>query len=233
MDNSRILIIEDDQRFGELQRDYLEQNGFNVVWLQDGREVEATIQSFQPNLIVLDLVLPGASGFDICRNIRPRYSGGILFLSASEDDIDHVACLEIGGDDFVNKPIRPRVLMARIQMLLRRNEACNIKQEPETLCLGKLSLKRKSREATLDSSHVRLTASEFNLLWTLAKHPDQVLERGYLFQELRGIEFNGVDRSVDTKIVSLRKKLSDTTGMPKRIITVRNKGYLLASDAWG
>lgn len=235
MAKTRILIVEDDVRLGELQRDYLEQNNFDVVWLADGLKAASTVCEYQPHVVVLDLKLPGLSGFDVCRRIRSAYSGIILFLSASEDDIDHVACLELGGDDFVNKPIRPRVLMARIQMLLRRQQQShNLKsiQEPDTLAFGKLSLKRKSRDASLDSNTIKLTASEFNLLWILARNPDEIMDRSYLFRELRGIEFDGVDRSVDTKIVSLRKKLLDAEDVPKRIITVRNKGYLLASDAW-
>lgn len=236
VERTRILIVEDDHRFGELQKDYLEHNGYEVQWVKDGLSIEEVICHFKPKLIILDLMLPGLSGFDICRKIRGCFSGIILFLSSSEDDIDHVACLEVGGDDFVNKPIRPRVLLARIQMLIRSREPrenTKITEEPEALCFGKLHLKRKSREVKLDANNVKLTASEFSLLWILARHPDQIMERSFLFQELRGIEFDGMDRSVDTKIVSLRKKLADTESIPKRIITVRNKGYLLSSDAWG
>lgn len=232
MDGIRVLLVEDDEHVGELQRDFLLQQGLAVLWLKDGLKIDEHLCEFRPHVIVLDLMLPGASGLDICRMIRSTYSGIILFLTSSDDDIDHVASLELGADDFVTKPIRPRVLLARIQMLVRRRQESQPVASSETLSYGMLKLKKISREAFVGDQAVRLSNSEFQLLWLLASHPDKVLERNFLFQQLRGIEFDGLDRSIDTKVVALRKKFFDVDDIPKKIITVRNRGYLFCSDAW-
>ncbi len=236
MSNTRVLLVEDDQRLGELQRDYLVQQGMEVSWLRDGYDVDLEIGRFKPDVVVLDLMLPGRSGLDVCKTIRNNFKGSILFLSASEDDIDHVACIEVGADDFVSKPIKPRVLLARIRMLLRSRSGGNAANSSgnidDQLNYGRLWLKKKTREVTFAENPIKLSASEFTLLWILASKPDQVLERSVLFKQLRGIEFDGVDRSVDTKIVSLRKKFGDSGDTPKKIVTIRNHGYMFCSDSW-
>lgn len=235
MGSERILLIEDDVRFGELQQDYLSQQGFSVQWKRHGRDVATDILHFAPALIVLDLGLPGISGLDICRNIRADYTGKILILTSSSDDFDHVACLELGADDFATKPINPRVLVARIRMLLRRgddSESPGNLDNVDCLRFGGLVLKCATQEVYLDGNRIRLSNSEFNLFWIMATHADEVMERGALFTLLRGIEFDGVDRSIDTKIVALRKKLNDSSSASRRIVTVRNKGYLFSSIAW-
>lgn len=227
------MLIEDDPVLGLLQKDYFEQQGLTVRWLKDGKHALAELMQFNPSVLILDLMLPGISGLDICREIRQHYSGLILFLTASDDDFDHVSCLELGADDFVSKPINPRVLLARVRMLLRRNTPeASVSSKGDILEFGKLKLKKRTHETYLGENPVKLTESEFALLWLLASHHDEVLDRQTLFTELRGIEFDGLDRSVDTKIVSLRKKLADTGEIQRRIITVRNKGYLFASDSW-
>ncbi len=235
MGKEKVLLVEDDQRLGELQRDYLLQQGFDVLWKQHGREVSTDIGQFSPDVVVLDLGLPGVGGIDVCRDIRPKFSGKILILTSSNDDIDHVTCLELGADDYVSKPINPRVLLARIRTLLRRDELdVNPANEPSpnNLQFGDLELKNISQEVLLCDERVKLSNSEFKLLWFLASHADEVMERSALFKGLRGIEFDGMDRSVDTKIVALRKKLGDSSSTPRRIITIRNKGYLFSSDSW-
>lgn len=235
MGSEKILLIEDDACLGELQQNYLRQQGFDVLWRQHGRDVASDLMGFSPDLIVLDLCLPGIGGLDICRNVRSGYEGAILILTSSDDDFDHVACLELGADDFVSKPVNPRVLLARIRMLLRRGSGAEGVDEREystSLRFGDLLLKRVSQEVSFGDESINLSNSEFILLWSLAARADEVVERATLFKILRGIEFDGVDRSVDTKIVSLRKKMRDSSGFSKRIITIRNKGYLFASDAW-
>lgn len=236
MGQEKVLLIEDDVHLGELQKEYFCQQGFEVLWRQHGRTVAEDLVDFVPDLIVLDLGLPGIGGLDICRNIRSGYSGKILILTSSSDDFDHVACLELGADDFVSKPVNPRVLLARVRVLLRRDGATTTVEEREnvsSLRFGDLLLKRVSQEVLLGVERVKLSNSEFILLWSLAVRADDVVDRATLFKLLRGIEFDGVDRSVDTKIVSLRKKMCDSSGSPKRIVTIRNRGYLFAADAWG
>ncbi len=233
-ESEKILLVEDDTRLGELQRDYLCQQGFDVTWRRHGRGIDGDLAEIAPDLIVLDLHLPGPSGLDICRNIRTRYPGKIIFLTSSEDDFDHVAGLELGADDYLTKPVNPRVLLAHIRMLLRRTETdapassvCS-----QTLNFGGLLLKGASQQVSLDGVTVKLSNAEFNLLWLLASRADEVMTRADLFQAMRGIAFDGLDRSIDTKIVGLRKKLLDNAAAPTRIITIRNKGYLFSSTAW-
>lgn len=233
MEQVKILLVEDDARFGALQRDFLTQNGFDVLWLQNGLSIKEEVSRFQPELIVLDIMLPGASGLDICREIRHIYPGRILFLTSSSDDYDQVACLELGADDFVSKTVQPRVLLARVRMLLRRQATNETAARPSNeLQYGKLLLRNKPHETILDGTRIDLTDSEFSLLWLLAENADKAMTRNELFKELRGFEFDGMDRSIDAKIVSLRKKLFDSGSGPIRIATVRNKGYLFVSDAW-
>ena len=152
-------------------------------------------------------------------------------LTASDDDFDHVAALEIGADDFVTKPIKPRVLLARIRMLLRRKEAANADSDT-CLEVGVLSLNRLRKACAFNHEPIALTDGEFDLLWVLASHPEQTLSREWLTKTLRGIEYDGTDRTIDNRVVTLRKKLGDTTTPPQKIITVRGKGYLFMPDAW-
>ena len=153
-------------------------------------------------------------------------------LTASDDDFDHVAALEIGADDFVTKPIKPRVLLARMRMLLRRVDNEPIQTAKTVLEFGALSLNQSRHLCEMNGEAVAMTDSEFDLLWLLASTPDQVLSRDVLTKALRGIEYDGLDRTVDNKIVILRKKLGDDSSTPKRIITVRGKGYLFVPDTW-
>lgn len=229
----KILLVEDDQKLGALLQEYLDSQGYITQLQPDGSGILEAVAEFEPSLIILDLMLPGKNGFDICREIRDTFTGKIIFLTASEDDMDQVVGLELGADDFVKKPVQPRVLLARIRMLMRRKEPDSASGENiQQLKFGCLQIKNNTREVMLKGSQIVLTPAEFDLLWMLATNSDEVLSRDHLFKELRGIEFDGLDRSVDTKIVALRKKLDDSGSVARKIITVRGKGYLFASDAW-
>ncbi|ELR66575.1 Transcriptional regulatory protein RstA [Photobacterium marinum] len=242
---TKIVLVEDDLKLCELLAHYLRQQQFEVITVSDGSLATDIIIEHQPDLVVLDLMLPGVDGLTICRNVRPKVSGKILMLTASDDDIDHVAGLEIGADDFVNKPIKPRVLLARIRMLLRRGGAAPVQgqddmsvdnsEQPDSEfeCRhGGLFLNSRRKVCTLDENAVSLTDSEFDLLWLLASRPDEVLSREFLVKSTRGIEYDGLDRTIDNKVVSLRKKLNDNPSLPRKIITVRGKGYLFVPDRW-
>lgn len=227
-----LLIVEDDQKLREMLTEYFEDKEFHVTSLAEGSNASDVINTLQPDLLLLDLMLPGDDGLTICRQIRSIYKGKILMLTASDDDFDHVAALEIGADDFVTKPIKPRVLLARMRMLLRRQEVQTSQPIKETLEYGKLTLNKSRHICELNGEAIAMTDSEFDLLWLLASEPDQVLSRDILTKALRGIEYDGIDRTVDNKIVLLRKKLGDDSSPPKRIITVRGKGYLFVPDTW-
>jgi len=232
----RLFIIEDDPKLREMLCEYFVSNDFDVTSFKDSDGVVSAVIEQQPDLVILDLMLPGDDGLTICRQIRSDYLGKVLMLTASDDDFDHVAALEIGADDFVNKPIKPRVLLARIRMLLRRGNSVETEQGRPTkssvLTFGQLSLHPQRKVCELAGEVVTTTDSEFDLLWLLANSPDQVLSRDALTKALRGIEYDGLDRTVDNKIVSLRKKLGDNSSAPQRIITVRGKGYLFVPDSW-
>lgn len=187
-------------------------------------------------------MLPGFDGLSVCRKVRSQFSGRILMLTASGDDMDQVAALEIGADDFVQKPIQPRVLLARIKNLLRRDQGSTeatksadlnqaIRSDKEK-AFGSLWLNESLQRCKLNDELVPLTPSEFLLLWHLVKHAEQVLSREELLQSLRNIEYDGLDRSVDNKIAQIRKKLKDDANRPQGVITVRGKGYMFVPDYW-
>lgn len=242
----RILLVEDDEKLSDILCLYFERNGFQVQAALTGEEAISLLPDTEPDIIILDLMLPGMDGLSICRQIRPVFHGKILFLTASDDDMDQVAALEMGADDYVCKPLQPRVLLARIRMLLRRledeqssassiDEAADqslISDSSNQLTFGALKLKETIKLCQLDGCDIDLTSGEFDLLWLLASYADQPLSRDELVRKTRGIEYDGLDRTIDNRIVSLRKKLGDTSSPSRHIITVRGKGYLFASDSW-
>jgi DNA-binding response OmpR family regulator len=234
----RILVVEDDQRLACLIRDYLRLQGYQVLIEGRGDRAIDRIIRESPDLVILDLMLPGKDGLEVCRGVRGRYFGPILMLTAREDDMDQVAGLELGADDYVKKPVEPRVLLARIRALMRR-----INTQPDTvaqladgnieyqLTFGNLQICRSSHTVFLDKHPVDLTTNEFELLWILASNAGRVMNRDALFRELRGVDYDGLDRSVDIAVSRLRKKLEDDTGEPQLIKTIWRRGYLFAKDA--
>jgi DNA-binding response OmpR family regulator len=228
---SKILLVEDDQRLAGLVQSFLLQHGFEVRLETNGLAVEAACREFQPHLIVLDLMLPGMDGFAICRTIRPWYKNPILMLTAKEGDIDQVLGLELGADDYVIKPVEPRVLLARIHALLRRSQPA-VDQEKTELEFGQLKLSQSAREAYFAGQLVELTSYEFDLLWMLAKNAGQTVRREAIHKQIIGREYDGLDRTVDVRVSHLRRKLGDNADTPFRIKTVWGKGYLFVADAW-
>lgn len=241
----QILLIEDDVKLTELLDIYLSRNGYQVAIGHTGHDAQRLIEEVNPDLLILDLMLPGMDGLSICRAVRASFHGKILILTASDDDMDQVAALEMGADDYVCKPLHPRVLLARIRMLLRRQDEAQLSnmdgpanaanqptRDSQTLFFGQLALNGTTKRAQLAGDTINLTPAEFDLLWLLAQNPDTPLSREELVRETRGIEYDGVDRTIDNRIVTLRKKLQDNASQPQRIITVRGKGYLFVADSW-
>lgn len=232
MENSetgRILIVEDDERLATLTREYLENNGLHVSVEGDGGKAVDRILSERPDLVVLDLMLPGEDGVSICRRVRSQYGGQILMLTARTDDLDEVLGLEMGADDYVAKPVRPRVLLARIRALLRRSAAPAdepVDNDQSRLRFGSLVVDNAMREAWLEDRGVELTSAEFDLLWLLCSNAGRVLSREEIFSQLRGIEYDGQDRSIDVRVSRIRPKIGDDPMHPRLIKTVRSKGYL-------
>ena len=227
----RILIVEDDERLATLTREYLEGNGMEVAVVENGDEAIHRIREEQPDLVVLDLMLPGTDGLSVCREVRPDFRNPILMLTARTEDMDQVLGLEMGADDYVAKPVKPRVLLARIRALLRRVETDQEQTEGQTrLEFGNLVIDNSAREVLLDGEAVELTSAEYDLLWLLASNAGQVLSRETIFEELRGIQYDGQDRSIDVRISRIRPKVGDDPENPRRIKTVRSRGYLFVKD---
>ncbi|MCK9814116.1 winged helix-turn-helix domain-containing protein [Pseudomonas sp. MAFF 302046] len=226
----QVLIVEDDQRLAELTREYLESNGLRVSIEGNGALAAARIIAEQPDLVILDLMLPGEDGLSICRKVRDRYLGSILMLTARTDDLDQIQGLDLGADDYVCKPVRPRLLLARIQALLRRSEVpeANVRR----LQFGPLVVDSALREAWLQERSIELTSAEFDLLWLLVANAGRILSREEIFTALRGIGYDGQDRSIDVRISRIRPKIGDDPEHPRLIKTIRSKGYLFVPEAF-
>lgn len=233
MMTARILLVEDDQRLADLTAEYLRRNDFEVNIEGRGDTAEHRILTEQPDLVILDVMLPGKDGFEVCRSIRPSYKGVVLMLTARDEDFDQILGLELGADDYIAKPVQPRVLLARIKALLRRlpNSESSSNEKKEQV-FGTFRISQATRTALLDNTPLDLTTAEFDLLWLLAAHAGNILSRDDLLQELRGIGFDGLDRSIDARISRLRKKIGDDPENPTRIKTVRGKGYLFSQHDW-
>ena len=233
----RLLLVEDDVRLACLIRDYVEQQGFQVTIQHRGDKAVASFNAEKTDIIILDLMLPGLDGLQVCQKMRESFNGPILILTAKNSDIDHVMGLELGADDFVNKPIEPPVLLARLRALMRRQEKNSHPvervEQTHTLQYGQLRIDRNAQQVYLGQQQIELTTQEFSLLWLLAENAGKILTRDEIFSAMRGIEYDGLDRSVDVRISHLRKKLQDHGDQPKRLKTVWGKGYLFVADAWG
>ena len=228
-----ILLIEDDRRLAELTAEYFEQNGLSVVIEERGDRALAQFARVRPRVVLLDLMLPGLDGLTICRELRETFNGPILIFTARDSDIDQVIGLEAGADDYVAKPVDPMVLLARTRALLRRvADTGTPATHGADITLGTLRISPSAQEVQLDNKLVPLTTHEFELLLLLARNAGAVLSRDDIFHHLRGIDYNGMDRSIDGRISKLRRKLGDDAHEPVRIKTVWGKGYLLVPDAW-
>lgn len=224
-----MLVVDDDDSLAELLQEYLTQHGFSFSRVPSGDAAAEAIATEKPDLVILDLMLPGKNGLDVCREIRGSYDGAIVMLTASQNEADHVAGLELGADDFVTKPIEPRVLLARIRTQLRRfgRNTANVPVGP--LQLGPLRVDAGARDVTIDGLSVPLTTMEFDVLLMLAKEAGTVVTRDDLYSKVAGTEYDGIDRGMDVHVSRLRRKLGQCGFDPRRLKSVRGVGYLLAS----
>lgn len=236
---TRILLVEDDERLADLTAEYLRKNDFEVAIEGRGDTAEARILKDDPDLVILDVMLPGKDGFEVCRAVRPSYKGVILMFTARDEDLDQILGLELGADDYIAKPVQPRLLLARIKALLRRAPVTGspvgdgaAAEATAQLAFGNFRISQATRSAHLGAEAIDLTTAEFDLLWLLARHAGSILSRDDLLQQLRGIGFDGLDRSIDARISRLRRKLGDDPENPTRIKTVRGKGYLFSKHDW-
>jgi DNA-binding response OmpR family regulator len=218
--------VDDEQSITELLAYNLQRNGFQVSVAEDGPQALRMAQTERPDLVVLDLMLPGLDGLDVCRHLRRESSVPIIILTARDEEVDRVVGLELGADDYVTKPFSVRELVARIKAVLRRT-ATEETSRAGTRRVGPLEIDALSREARLGGNPLPLARLEFDLLETLARHPGQVLSREQLLDQVWGYDFYGDTRAVDSVVKRLRAKLREAGNAPDLISTVRGIGYRL------
>ena len=221
--NELILVVDDEAKIVKLARDYLEQSGFQVIAAEDGTTALAAARGERPDLIVLDLNLPGMDGLDVCRAIRRESSTPIIMLTARVEEMDRLIGLELGADDYITKPFSPRELVARVRAVLRRVQG---DVQPNSIMrVGELEIDEAGRQVVRSGDVVDLTRIEFNLLTILARHPNQALSRAQLIDRLHGVSHAGYDRSIDAHVKNLRRKLEADPSAPRYIVTVYGIGY--------
>ncbi|OED77400.1 DNA-binding response regulator [Vibrio cyclitrophicus ZF65] len=226
---TKVLIVEDDQEIARLTTLYLEAEGYNVSVVHEGNFALDAIRNIEPDLVLLDLMLPGMNGAQICRQARDFYNGMILVLTASADEMSEVSLFKFGADDYVAKPIRGHALLARIEALLRRASpvTASIESAPEKQC--DIVINTTAQSATLYGQNLKLTSAEFEILNLLANNISQVVTRDQCCQLFRGIDYAFNDRSIDMRVSGLRRKLRIHAKDKQLIRTVRNKGYMLVA----
>ncbi|RTZ60325.1 MAG: DNA-binding response regulator [Gammaproteobacteria bacterium] len=231
-----IALVEDDVELAKWVCEFFEQHAMLVRVYSRGDiavdELRASVFSGDlPDLVILDVMLPGKDGYAVCRDLREFYQQPILIMTANDQELDEVLSLELGADDFIPKPVRPRILLARVKALLRR-AASPPRKKLQKLSFGALTLDESANSVVLDGQPVSLSSAEFELLWVLARQAGEILSRQDLSQRLRGIDYDGFDRTIDVRISRLRKKLGDDSQEPVKIKTIWGKGYLFVSGAW-
>ncbi len=237
-----IFLVEDDTKLTGLIKEYLEVNDFSVSIESDGNRAVPRILDENPALVILDVMLPGKDGRTICRELRSRYDGVIVMVTALDEDVDQIAGLEIGADDYITKPIHPRLLLSRIQALLRltaRSSAVTSNSDKmgqnqdsaDTIVLDALEIHPPSRTVRVNDQSINLTTSQFDLLFYMARHAGETISRDRLYRDLYGIEYDGLNRSVDLTILRLREKIGDNGKNPRIIKSIRGEGYLMVKPS--
>ena len=225
-----VLLVEDDLRLASLTKEYLEGHGVAVVHVSDGRRGQEEALGGKYDAVLLDLMLPGRDGLDVCREVRARSDVPIVVLTARGEEADRVMGLELGADDYVAKPYSPRELLARIRAVVRRAKG-RAGPSREAVRVGRLAVDPAARRVTLAGREIALTGYEFALLLALARRAGRVLSREQLMELARGSAEDAFDRSIDVHVSRLRQKLGDDPKHPRLIKTVRGAGYVLAGEA--
>ena len=221
----RILIIDDDRELCELVSEFVEAEGFSVDAVHDGERGFRQASSSDYSLVLLDVMLPGANGFEILRRLRRQSQIPVLMLTARGDDVDRIVGLEIGADDYLPKPFNPRELVARIRAVLRRAEA-SLQAKPELIEVGDVVMDTGARTVHRDGAEIRLTGVEFDVLQRLLRAAGTVVSREHLMRDVLDREYSAIDRSIDMHVSNIRRKLGSEYAGTERIKTVRGVGYV-------
>jgi two-component system alkaline phosphatase synthesis response regulator PhoP len=229
--SKRVLIVDDDAKTVELVRLYLNRDGYKVLTAYDGVEALRLARESHPDLIVLDLMLPGMDGLEVCRRLREESDVPIIMLTAKTTENDRLAGLDLGADDYVTKPFSPRELAARVRAVLRRIPEEVLMRGPEEIKYGELTINFRKHEANLAGTLLTFTPIEFKLLGILVREPDRVFSRAQLIEMSVGYDFEGFDRTIDVHIYNLRRKMEAVDGHSLYIKTVYGTGYKLGIRA--
>jgi DNA-binding response OmpR family regulator len=223
MAHKKILVVDDEKKIVDIVKAYLERDGYRVIFAYDGKSALYMARSQSPDLIVLDLMLPEVSGWDVCRTLRAESNIPIIMLTARDDDSDKIVGLELGADDYVVKPFNPKELMSRVRAVLRRAEGATAKAK--RIETADLIIDLERHEVKRGDRLLELTPNEFELLRVLAEAPGRVYSRMQLLDKVQGSAYEGYERTIDSHIKNLRKKVETDPDRPKFIITVRGVGY--------
>ena len=228
MTKNKILVVDDEEKIVRIVKAYLEREGYTVVAAYDGKAALDMTRAEAPDLIILDLMLPQVSGWDVCRNLRAESNVPIIMLTARDEDTDKIVGLELGADDYITKPFNPRELVARVRAVLRRAEGIPEKRRIE---VGDLIVDLEKHEVRHAGRLVELTPTEFELLRVLAEAPGRVYSRMQLLDKVQGYAYEGYERPIDSHIKNLRRKLEPDPDRPRYVVTVRGVGYKLEQGA--
>ena len=225
-----ILVVDDEPRIAEIARDYLERAGFRVTTAGNGADALTIARTRRPDLIVLDLGLPKMDGLDVTRTLRKQSNVPIIMLTARVDESDKLIGLELGADDYVTKPFSPKELVARVRAVFRRagrNDVA-VPERSDVISAGEVTLYKRRMQASVGTQSIDLTATEFELLATLASQPGRVFTRAQLLDAIRGVEVESFDRAIDAHVKNVRRKLEPDPRNPRYILTVHGVGYKFA-----
>ena len=222
-----ILVVEDEMKIARVVRDYLERAGFEVIVVGDGEAALASARAHRPDLVVLDLGLPGMDGMDVARSLRRNHETPIVIVTARGDETDRIVGLELGADDYVVKPFSPKELVARVRAVLRRAEAARA-GGPEVLRVLDVEVDVPRMRVTVGGRSLDLTPTEFQLLETMVREPGRVFTRGQLLDAVHGVAFESYERAIDAHVKNIRKKIESTPGRPRYLLTVHGVGYRFA-----
>ena len=224
-----VLLVDDDPKIAKLLRSYFEKEDFSVLTALDGTTALQLYRDKKPDILVLDLMLPGVSGLNVCRQIRKESETPILMLTARDEETDRLIGLELGADDYVSKPFSPREVVARAKAILRRSRKTPEKTEP--FKIGKFIVDTAGYTVSAEGSPVDLTPTEYRIFELLATHPGQVFTRFQLVEQIQGVAFEGYERTIDAHVKNLRRKIDDNPKDPRIIQTVYGVGYKFAGDS--